>query len=200
MSNGTLRRRLGAIAVVVLAGLLIGTQAALAAGGVPPTKVKGTIGKWSLAESVSDPSVTCIYAHRPTALYKHKLAVVEVRAPKVFWPNRRVTWTKEHGKVSWRLRIMERTASGWRAVYNSGNQKAEAFENSKAPLVQVGLDWNKRGDHLYYFQHRITWYRKDGSVLGMVRTWSQRALNQDGFVDGVLKPASCRNRYKDPYP
>jgi hypothetical protein len=201
MSRGIRGRGLGSIAAIVLAGLLIGTQASLA-GIVPPTKVKGTVGKWSLMESWTKPSVTCFYDYRPLAVYKYKLTAVEVRPPKVKWPNRRADRTREHGKIGWRLKIMEwkPTKPHWRTVYNSGVQKARAYERRKAPLVQVGLDWPFEGDHLYAFQHRIFWYKKNGKVLGSVKTWSKFALNKDGEVDGVLRPATCRNRYESPYP
>jgi len=189
------------MAAIVLAGLLIGTQASLA-GIVPRNEVKGTVGKWSLHEWWRNPNVTCVYAYRPLAIYKHKLTAIEVKAPRVFWPNRRSDRNWEHGKIAWRLRIMERKRNKprWRTVYDSGAQKAVAYERKKAPLVQVGLDWNFSGDHLYAFQHRITWFRKNGTVLGSVKTWSKFALNADGIVDGVLRPATCRNRYKSPYP
>ena len=158
-----------AFAVALAAGLMVGTSV-----GVAADSETGQTGRHLYTDDADHPGATCIYKGQNSPFH---LRHINVRAPKVWWPDTNSTNTNQHGMTGWRAVVQQSPGDDapWTTAYKSPLQKAIAYEDDppydladKAPFTKRSFDFHYDKSKGTYFRVLVKayWYRSNGSVLG----------------------------------
>ena len=143
-------------------------------GVVAADSVSGTYGHYTPTDGPPGGGAICRYQMTDPA--NAEIYRMVMRAPSVWWPNRRSDVTTEHGRVGWRAVVQFYRNGSWRTLTTTGIQRATAYEDqlspygasTKAPFTNISVNINDPLGRKFRATINMYWFRSDGSVLGRV--------------------------------
>jgi hypothetical protein len=144
----------------LFAAVSLGLALFLVASPVAADSHSGTVGHYSITDTVSKAGVTCNYTD---AYPTHYLVSVSVPAPKAFWPNSSAVAS---GTVGWWAVVQRYGGTGWMTVKTGATQKATATKTTAAAFTKRTTKYASPNDKQHRVVIHIVWYRAEGGTLG----------------------------------
>ncbi len=187
-------RRIAVVPFLVALLVLSVSGIANAGGSVPPDQTSGSMGHYTIYDASSAPGATCSYA---TSGSKNKLYEIDVKAPKVYWPDQSSSNHHEHGKITFSVWLqqssMPEDSTAWHTIYKTPVEKATAYENTKAPLTDGMITWHSSHNVYFRVSINLTWIHSFGTTNGTLKHWDTYYAMAGSFTSVTPSVGNCAN-------